>query len=172
MFVSPLLAKDFFESNLPSCEIDAEPTARPVISLKFSQALSLRLRTSTVTFDISWALRLNNSSPYSVNTRGAGEVPSFRLSKSIEGVAEVVFPPLFKVNVIRLARSVPPLFRRPSKRIRTMSCDACIFRKLKCSQPQYRSIPSFLHTTSHARSPTPPQPTHRYREPPVAEAQR
>ena len=66
-------------------------------SLNLFQALSLRLRTSIVTFDISCALRLNNSSSYSVNTRGAGEVPSFRLSKSIEGVAELVFPPVFKV---------------------------------------------------------------------------
>ena len=60
------------------------------------QTPSLRLRTSIVTLKIAWALRLNNSFSYSVSIRGAGEAPSFRLSRSIEGVAEVVSPPLFE----------------------------------------------------------------------------
>lgn len=70
------------------------------------QALSLRLRTLIVTLEISWALFLNNSSSYAVSIRGAGEVPSFRLSKSIEGVSEVVFPPLLKVFAMGFSQCI------------------------------------------------------------------
>lgn len=38
-----------------------------------------------------------------VNIRGAGEVPSFRLSKAIEGVSEESFPPLLEVFAVFLS---------------------------------------------------------------------
>ena len=64
--------------------------------LQLFQASSFFSRTSIVTLEISRALCLNNSFSYLVSIRGVGEVPSFRLSKSIEGVAEAVLPSFLK----------------------------------------------------------------------------
>ena len=54
--------------------------------------------TSRVTSAISRTLCRSKPTSYGVNIRGAGEVPSLRLSKAIEGVAEVIPPPCFEVR--------------------------------------------------------------------------
>ena len=53
--------------------------------------------TSRVTCATSALLSLSKSISDRVSILGAGEVPSFRLSEAIEGVADVLSPPLFKV---------------------------------------------------------------------------
>lgn len=45
---------------------------------------------------ISCLLRRSNAISDCFNIRGAGEVPSFRLSEAVEGVTEPFLPPLFK----------------------------------------------------------------------------
>ena len=45
----------------------------------------------------------SKSISYGVNIRGAGEVPILRLSKSIEGVAEVFPPPVLEVPAALLS---------------------------------------------------------------------
>ena len=58
----------------------------------------LPARTSRTTSATSLLLRCSNSISDGVNIRGAGEVPSFRLSKAVEGVTELVPPPQLKVR--------------------------------------------------------------------------
>ena len=48
-----------------------------------------------VNAEISWAARLNNSFSYLVSILGVGDLPSFRLSRSIEGVAGMPLTMLF-----------------------------------------------------------------------------
>ena len=57
-------------------------------------------RTSCASRAISALLRLSKSISYGVNIRGAGEVPTLRLSKAIEGVAEVFPPPFLEVRPV------------------------------------------------------------------------
>ena len=64
---------------------------------------SLFARTSCVTSATSFAHCRSKPISYGVNIRGAGEVPSLRLSKAIEGVAEVFPPPLLEVPAVRLS---------------------------------------------------------------------
>ena len=45
----------------------------------------------------------SKSISYGVSIRGAGEIPSLRLSKAIEGVAEVFSPPLLEVPPMLLS---------------------------------------------------------------------
>ena len=53
--------------------------------------------TSRVTCATSALLSLSKSISNRVNTLAAGEVPSLRLSAAIEGVADLLPPPLFEV---------------------------------------------------------------------------
>ncbi len=53
--------------------------------------------TSRVTCATSALLSLSKSISNRVNILGTGEVPSLRLSEAIEGVADVLSPPLFEV---------------------------------------------------------------------------
>jgi len=46
---------------------------------------------------ISRLLRRNKAISDGVSIRGAGEIPSFRLSEAVEGVTESLLPPIFKV---------------------------------------------------------------------------
>ena len=53
----------------------------------------------------------SKSISYGVNIRGAGEVPSLRLSKAIEGVAEMLAPPLLEVPPVSLSEFMELLLR-------------------------------------------------------------
>ena len=53
-------------------------------------------KVSRLTWATSALLRLSKAISDGVSILGAGEVPSFRLSEAIEGVAEALLPPLFE----------------------------------------------------------------------------
>ena len=63
-------------------------------------AVSLSANILRVDSAISWALRRSKSISYGVNVRGAGEVPSLRLSKAVEGVAETLLPPPLELGPV------------------------------------------------------------------------
>ena len=54
-------------------------------------------------FAISFKLRRSKSISYRVNIRGVGAIPSLRLSRAIEGVAETFAPPGFEVLPLSLS---------------------------------------------------------------------
>ena len=60
----------------------------------------LLARTSWATRAISALLRLSKSTSYGVNSRGACEVPSLRLSKAVEGVSDIFPPPFLEVRPV------------------------------------------------------------------------
>ena len=64
---------------------------------------SLLARTSCVTAATSFADCRSKSISNRVSIRGAGEVPSLRLSKAIEGVPELLSPPLLEVRAVFLS---------------------------------------------------------------------
>lgn len=68
-----------------------------------------------MTCAISFKLRRSKSTSYRVNIRGAGAIPSLRLSRVIEGVAETASPPRFEVFPVASAEFME---RRPSLSIR------------------------------------------------------
>ena len=57
-------------------------------------------RTSPATSEASFAHRCSKATSDGVNIRRAGEVPSLRLSKAIEGVAEMFPPPFLEVRAV------------------------------------------------------------------------
>ncbi len=59
--------------------------------------------TSLATSAISLLLCCSNSISYGVSIRGAGEVPSLRLSEAVEGVVEALPPPLLKIRSVLFA---------------------------------------------------------------------
>ena len=59
-------------------------------------------KVSRLTWAISALLRLSKSISDGVSILGAGEVPSFRLSEAVEGVAEALLPPLFEAVGVSL----------------------------------------------------------------------
>ena len=63
----------------------------------------MRARTSPATSEASFAHCRSKSVSYRVNIRGVGEVPSLRLSKVIEGVAETVPLPGFEILPLSLS---------------------------------------------------------------------
>jgi hypothetical protein len=56
---------------------------------------------------ISCLLRRSNAISDGFNIREAGEVPSFRLSKAVEGVTESLLPPLFKFFAMFMPQFCP-----------------------------------------------------------------
>ena len=89
----------------------------PVVSGYQRSDVSVRFRrASRNDCTISCALRLSKSISLRVNMRGAGHLPSFLLSKAVEGVKELpVSQPcevssVFVLSLIRLTR-LSPLYR-------------------------------------------------------------
>ena len=88
----------------------------PHASLMFSAARTMRLQdldgfrlfsnSARVVCAISLALCRSKSISDRVNIRGAGEVPSFRLSKAVEGVTEGLTPPLVEVSSVLLSELI------------------------------------------------------------------
>lgn len=76
-----------------------------------SDVSSLRARSSPTSREISRLLDRNKSISDGVNIRGPGEMPSLRMSAAVEGVTEVLLPPLFEAGSVFLfelmRRSVP-----------------------------------------------------------------
>ena len=70
-----------------------------------SQSLSLN-SVSLTTSDTSLLLRCSKPTSYGVSVRGAGEVPSLRLSKAVEGVTEPLSPPAFKLRAVLLPKLI------------------------------------------------------------------
>ena len=68
----------------------------------FLDAQPLVARVSRAIWAISLLLRRSNSISDGVNVRGAGEVPSFRLSEAVEGVTEPFPPPLLEGRSVLL----------------------------------------------------------------------
>ncbi len=64
---------------------------------------SLLARASLMAWAISLALRRSKSISDCFNIRGAGEIPSLRLSKAVDGVSEMFLPPLFEVLSVFLS---------------------------------------------------------------------
>ncbi len=73
-----------------------KPASEPLP--QFFDELPLLAKTSPATSEASFAHCRSKSISDGVSIRGAGEVPSLRLSKSIEGVAETLLPPLLEVQ--------------------------------------------------------------------------
>ena len=93
----------------------ARPTTVADVPLAGAQipfGLSLRLKTSRATSAVSCAHRRSKSTSYGVNIRGAGEVTSLRLSKAIEGVAELLAPPALEVAPVLFSEFMKLLLRR------------------------------------------------------------
>ena len=88
--------------------------------------VSLFTKTSLAASITSCAHCRSRPISYCVSIRGAGEVPSLRLSKAIEGVTEVFAPPLLEVVAVFLFELMDLVLRRvqlrrvglPSKRER------------------------------------------------------
>ena len=73
------------------------------LRLQFFDVASLLARTPRETSTASFTHSRSKSISYGVNIRGAGEVPSLRLSKAIEGVAEILAPPPLEVSPVLLS---------------------------------------------------------------------
>ena len=104
---------------LPSSRGRAPPHVRlalrkPLVEQPFqrSDVQSLFARTSCVTWAASFAHCRSKSISDRVNIRGVGEVPSFRVSKAIEGVAEVFLPPRFEVRPVLPSEFMESFLRR------------------------------------------------------------